>query len=91
MAKVHESALQVICGQERLTCYEWNTKVAKHYFCSRCGIYVFHRKRSAPEFFGVNAYCMVDFDPASVPVRATPGRCMSVVDRAARPKRPSPR
>jgi hypothetical protein len=71
MAKVHESALHVTRGQERLTCYEWNTKIAKHFFCSRCGIYVFHRKRAAPDFFGVNAYCLVNFDPASVPLQAT--------------------
>jgi hypothetical protein len=91
MAKVHESALRLISGVDRLTCYEWNTRIARHYFCSRCGIYVFHRKRAAPEYFGINALCLSGFDPASVPVRATPGIGMSVEDPMARPEWPGPR
>lgn len=91
MAKVHESELQVLRGEERLTCYRWNSRVARHYFCSRCGIYVFHRKRAAPDHFGVNAFCLSGFDPTSVPVRATPGIGMTVVDPAARAEWPGPR
>lgn len=49
MAKVPENALTVVAGEELLTLYQWNTHRAKHYFCSRCGIYVFHRKRAAPD------------------------------------------
>ena len=91
MAKVPEHALTVLDGREALTCYEWNTRRAKHYFCSRCGVYVFHRKRAAPDHFGVNAFCLEDFDPASVPVRATEGASMSVEDPAARAAWPGPR
>jgi hypothetical protein len=39
--------------------------IAKHYFCSRCRIYVFHRKRAAPDHFGINALCPENFDAAS--------------------------
>lgn len=53
MAKVPERALKVLAGEDRLTLYQWNTRRAKHYFCSQCGIYVFHRKRSAPDHFGI--------------------------------------
>jgi hypothetical protein len=86
MAKVHESALTVLSGQDLLSVYEWNTHRAKHFFCSRCGIYTFHRKRAAPDHFGVNVFCLEDFDPASVPVRATEGIGMSVADPNARPQ-----
>lgn len=80
MTKVPENALTVVAGEEALTLYEWNTRRAKHYFCSRCGIYVFHRKRAAPEHFGVNIFCLDGFDAASVPVRATEGATMTLVD-----------
>ena len=83
MAKVHESRLTLSQGQEQLTCYEWNTRRAKHFFCRCCGIYVFHRKRSAPEYFGVNARCLHSLDCAALPVRATDGAGMSVFDSAA--------
>jgi hypothetical protein len=90
MAKVPETAL-VVAGDELLTLYQWNTQRARHYFCSRCGIYVFHRKRAAPDHFGVNARCLHDFDLASVPVRATEGANMTVEDPAPRDRWPGPR
>lgn len=80
MTKVPEDALTILAGEEALTLYEWNTRRAKHYFCSRCGIYVFHRKRAAPDHFGVNIFCLDGFDVASVPVRATEGATMILVD-----------
>ena len=91
MAKVPEGALTIIAGEETLSTYEWNTRRAKHHFCSRCGIYTFHRKRASPDHFGVNAFCLEDFDPATVPVRATEGIGMSVVEHTARSQWPGPR
>jgi hypothetical protein len=46
MTNLHESRLTVLSGEDKLTLYQWNTKIARHYFCSICGIYPFHRKRS---------------------------------------------
>lgn len=80
MTKVPEDALTVTAGEDALTLYEWNTRRAKHYFCSRCGIYVFHRKRAAPDHFGVNIFCLEGFDIASVLIRATEGANMTLVD-----------
>jgi hypothetical protein len=91
MLKVPEAALTIQQGEEALTLYQWNTRRAKHYFCSHCGIYVFHRKRSMPDHFGINVFCLKDFDPAAVPVRATQGASMSVEDPAAQPAWPGPR
>jgi hypothetical protein len=82
MTKVHESELTII-GGEMLSVYEWNTHRAKYFFCSHCGAYTFHRKRVAPNHFGINVFCLEDFDHGSVPVRATEGIGMSAVDRAA--------
>lgn len=91
MAKVPEAALKVIAGHELLALYQWNTRRAEHHFCKRCGIYVFHRKRAAPDHFGVNVFCLAGFDPASVPLRATEGANMSIEDHDARPDWPGPR
>ena len=91
MAKVPERALVVLEGEDMLTLYEWNTRRAKHYFCCHCGIYVFHRKRAAPDHFGINVFCLKEFDVKSIPVRATEGANMTVEDPAARAEWPGPR
>ena len=41
-------------GQENLTNYSFNTKVAQHTFCSICGIHSFYRPRSHPDMIDVN-------------------------------------
>ena len=91
MARIPEAALTILAGESMLTLYQWNTRRAKHYFCSRCGIYTFHRKRSAPDHFGVNAFCLENFDVRSISVRATEGANMTVEDSTARPQWPGPR
>jgi len=58
-------------GQDALTLYRFNTGVAEHYFCSKCGIYTHHRRRSNPNEFSVNVACLEGvspFDFAEVPV-----------------------
>jgi hypothetical protein len=91
MAKVHERALTITAGEEILSTYEWNTRRAKHYFCSRCGIYTFHRKRAAPDHFGVNVFCLEGFDRNAFPLRASEGIGMTVTVADARPEWPGPR
>lgn len=63
--------IEVEQGQDALTLYQFNTGQAKHYFCSCCGIYTFHQRRSNPEQYGVNVACiegMSPFDFVEVPV-----------------------
>lgn len=91
MLKVSEQALTLLQGEQSLTLYQWNTRRAKHYFCKHCGIYVFHRKRAAPDHFGVNVFCLKGFDHATVPVRATEGATMTIEDPDARADWPGPR
>lgn len=79
MYKVHESRLKILRGEDKLSVYRWNTRVAQHYFCSVCGIYTFHRKRAAPDHDGVNVYCLNGIDVPGVPMRRVDGKTMSVV------------
>lgn len=41
-------------GQDYLTYYTFNTKIAKHTFCSICGVHSFYSPRSHPEMVDVN-------------------------------------
>lgn len=91
MSNVHESKLKILAGEDKLTLYQWNARIARHYFCSVCGIYPFHRKRSMPDHYGVNLACLDDFDASQLPVRRADGRDMPIVDPAARREWPGPR
>lgn len=72
MVGVPLSGLQVTEGEDLLACYRFNTRAAKHYFCSRCGIHCFHQRRAQPDQYAVNAACIegvdVYADFAEIPV-----------------------
>jgi hypothetical protein len=55
------------------------------------GDHPFHRKRAAPDHFGINVFCLADFENSAFPVRATEGVGMSIADREARPEWHGPR
>ena len=55
MVYVPLADLTVTQGEDDLSCYRFNTRVAKHYFCPECGIHLFHQARSAPDMYGINA------------------------------------
>jgi hypothetical protein len=57
------SGIEITSGQEALTLYQFNTHQAKHYFCSRCGIYTHHQRRSTPNELGINAACLEGISP----------------------------
>lgn len=76
MVKVHENEFRLLSGEESLSAYRFHTLTATHYFCNTCGIYPFHRKRVTPEHLGINVFCLDDFDPSGIPVRATVGAGM---------------
>jgi len=63
--------IRILLGEDALKEYRFNTGTAKHYFCSVCGIYTHHQRRSNPRQFGVNVACIEGvgpFDFAEVPV-----------------------
>jgi hypothetical protein len=76
MVKVHESSMRILAGADFLTTYQFHSNTAEHYFCNVCGIYPFHRKRVTPDYFGVNVFCLENFDLEGIPVRATVGAGM---------------
>ncbi|MBB5518960.1 hypothetical protein FHS62_001777 [Amphiplicatus metriothermophilus] len=63
VASVPFADLKVVKGADKLSLYRFNTKTAEHYFCSVCGIYTHHRRRSNPNEYGVNVGCLDGVDP----------------------------
>jgi hypothetical protein len=63
--------LTVLAGKDKLSTYKFGSMAAEHYFCSNCGIYTHHRRRSNPNEYGVNVACLEGispFDFGEVPV-----------------------
>ncbi|MFL6727274.1 MAG: GFA family protein [Sphingomicrobium sp.] len=50
-------------GADKLATYRFNTGVAEHHFCSICGIYTHHKRRSNPSQLGVNVACLEGTSP----------------------------
>lgn len=81
MAGVPLANLTVVKGEDKLALYQWNTKIAKHYFCSICGIYTHHQRRSNPNEFGFNVACIEGVNPyefGEVPIGD--GASMTLID-----------
>jgi len=55
---VPKERFRLLSGADRLTTYEFNTRTAKHLFCSVCGIKSFYVPRSHPDGFSVNFRCL---------------------------------
>jgi hypothetical protein len=62
-ASVELDGLKVVKGEDILSLYQFNTMTAQHYFCSVCGIYTHHRRRSNPSQYGYNVACLEGVDP----------------------------
>src|ERR1700675_1823093 len=65
---------KLISGREALSTYSFNTHVAKHYFCSICGVKSFYIPRSHPDGVSVNARCIDSDTIESMAVRPFNGR-----------------
>jgi len=60
---VEEADFELLRGNDSLTTYTFGTHVAKHHFCSKCGVHSFYRPRSHPEKVDVNVRCLEGVSP----------------------------
>jgi hypothetical protein len=63
--------IKVLQGEDALTSYRFHTGSVQHFFCSRCGIYTHHQRRSNQNLYAVNVACLdgvSPFDFSEVPV-----------------------
>jgi hypothetical protein len=63
VASVPLSGITIVRGAGVLRLYQFNTGTAKHFFCSVCGIYTHHQRRSNPEQYGYNVACLEGVNP----------------------------
>ncbi|MDC5806373.1 GFA family protein [Vibrio europaeus] len=63
VASVKLDGIRILKGEDKLKLYQFNTNTAKHYFCSNCGIYTHHQRRSFPDEYGFNVGCLEGVNP----------------------------
>ncbi len=65
---VEKPVFRLLTDEAELSCYQFNTGVAKHFFCRHCGIKSFYIPRSHPHAYSVNARCVEPgtFEPESI-------------------------
>ena len=71
VAMADMGSVRIVEGEASLTSYRFDTGTAQHFFCSRCGIYTHHQRRSDSSLHAVNVACLEGvspFDFAEVPV-----------------------
>ncbi|NUU01151.1 GFA family protein [Herbaspirillum robiniae] len=66
--RVQPGDFRLLSGEGSLGTYQFGSMVARHHFCTRCGIHVFTRPRAAPELYTINVRCLDDFDLATAAV-----------------------
>ncbi len=71
---VPETDFRLLSGAGLLAEYRFGTGVARHLFCSRCGIKSFYRPRSHPDGISINARALDGDDWRDLPVDAFDGR-----------------
>ena len=63
VASAETGGVTILEGADALTGYRFNTGTAQHFFCSRCGIYTHHQRRSNPAEYGYNLACLEGVNP----------------------------
>jgi hypothetical protein len=62
MIMIPKENFKLLEGSEDLSLYQFNTEIAKHFFCKKCGIYTHHNRKSDPNGMGVNLGCIDDVE-----------------------------
>ena len=55
---VNKQDLKIIKGAKKIKTYQFKTNVAKHHFCSECGVQTHNLRRSDPNTYGINVGCI---------------------------------
>jgi hypothetical protein len=59
---------------DALGLYQFDSGVAKHYFCKKCGIYPFHETVRAPGSYRINLGCIDELDVVNLPFDVFDGK-----------------
>lgn len=61
---------------DELGLYQFDTNVAKHYFCKNCGIYPFHQTLRKPGHYRINLGCIDETDTAVISIEFFDGKSL---------------
>ena len=67
-------ALKVEAEEGALGLYQFDSKIAKHYFCKNCGIYTHNEMLRFPGHFRVNLGCIEGVDTGKLEVTVFDGK-----------------
>ena len=67
-------ALKIEANDEDLGLYQFDSRVAKHHFCRRCGIYTHNETARKPGHYRVNLGCIEDLDTSDFEVAVFDGK-----------------
>lgn len=59
--------LTITAAADVISTYEFGNCIARHHFCSKCGIYPFHQTMRKPGHYRVNLGCLEDIDTSLLP------------------------
>ncbi len=68
--------ISITVKDDCLATYEFNSRVAKHHFCSKCGIYPFHQTMRKPGHYRINLGCVDGIDTFSLPFSVFDGNSL---------------
>jgi len=74
---VKPAAFQLLTDPEKLSSYEFGTKIGKRYFCKRCGVHCYgagHLAELGGDFVSVNLNCVDEVDLGHLPIGHWDGR-----------------
>jgi hypothetical protein len=71
---VARDQFELVSGNDDLTTYRFNTAVARHMFCKRCGVHPFYVPRSDPDKIDVNVRCLDGIDLKAIEIKEFDGR-----------------
>ena len=63
---VNKQDLKIIKGAKKIKTYQFKTNVAKHHFCSECGIHTHNLRRADPNTYGINVGCIDEIKPSEL-------------------------
>ena len=71
---VPKDRFRLLSGDSKIAAYRFNTKTAKHFFCSVCGVKSFYVPRSHPDGISVNFRCLEPHGFTKIAVQSFDGR-----------------
>ena len=80
MAVARPEDFRLLSGEDVLTRYQFNTRIANHYFCKICGIYTFHYPRMRQDIIRVNVGSLEGVDVTALQGGLYDGASLSIVE-----------